>query len=335
MVSIFGTTAGAIQQHDLERCAQLWIAAKVLDGWRHSGRVELERLRSLMVDDYEILSRRRFDQVVAQGDGVFWERGRGRGGQKWLYYRSEARVAFALGVRVVSGFALVVNLDEMLRTRNIRRLRTVFHDLFLSGRGESPISRQSIARATGTSAESQRSYEEERGIERRTVLAIIGRYNAHEMASQRYRDEHDAESRSGGPAFAFVDYHGLCSPANTSKPSERVYIARQLANSYDGTQPTAFERSIRRINTKLRNLYDSSARNRRGNARQSERLYYASEVAWERQQKQLTARYRREQQLGDGRHAQRPRDRVAFVERPAVNQTMFYRESLFFLEKNP
>jgi hypothetical protein len=259
-VAIFGQTAERIQQANDEAAARLWLIARALDE-RGAGRASVDQLRTLFVRRWQLMTWRRLRQIMDEGEERFWQRGTGRHGTRWLYYRSETRVLHAYGATAVYGYGVAVPVEQLVAARSIRPLRQLFYDAAHSARQSlsgytAPIARETLAAITGTSAHTQRRYELARGIEAQATYAIIGRYNAHTLAAEHAADSM-GDARPGGPAFPFIDYHDRlqlpCSPANTSRPSQRVYLARQLGNTYSGTLQLA-PRSKRHANYRLHRL---------------------------------------------------------------------------------
>lgn len=278
-VAIFGHTAELIQQAQHEAPARVWLVARAADA-HGSGRVSVAMLKRLLVsgEGWGLMTWRRLRQILAEGEGIYWQRGHGRASD-WLYYRSEARLLHHYGAECVHGYAVAIPTSQ-LNTRSIRPLRTLLYDAAHSGRTSlsgytAPIARETIEATTGTSAQTQRQYEAERGIEVKSTFAILGRYSRHALAAEQ---AFAGERPFGGPAFAFVDFHNRlrlpCSPANTSRPSQRVYLARQLANTYSGTLQSA-SRSKRHTNYRLRRLrHDAVSTPRGGGLGKAQRRYF-------------------------------------------------------------
>lgn len=259
-VALFGHTAELIQQAQHEAPARVWLVARAADA-HGSGRVSVDALKAQLVSSndggWSLMTGRRFRQILAEGEGIYWQRGHGRG-RDWLYYRSEARVLHHYGATAVHGYAVAIPVHQ-LNTRSIRPLRTLLYDAAHSARTSlsgytAPVARETIEAITGTSAQTQRQYEAERGIVAKSTFAILGRYDRHALAAEQ---AFAGERPFGGPAFAFVDFHDRlrlpCSPANTTRPNQRVYLARQLPNTYSGTLNLA-PRSKRHTNYRLNSL---------------------------------------------------------------------------------
>jgi hypothetical protein len=260
-VAIFGQTAEHVQLANDEAVARLWLIARALDE-RGAGRASVDQLRTLFVRHWQLMTWRRLRQIMDDGERRFWKRGTGRDGTAWLYYRSETRILHQYGVTAVHGYGVALPVAQLATARTIRPLRQLFYDAAHSARQSlsgytAPIARETLAAITGTSAHTQRRYELARGIEAQATYAIIGRYNAHTLAAEHAADDMGDSRPAGGPAFSFVDYHNRlrlpCSPANTTRPSQRVYLARQLGNTYSGTLQLA-PRSKRHANYRLQRL---------------------------------------------------------------------------------
>ena len=314
LVSIFAHTVDAIHRRRLDGPGRVWLLLRYLDP-AGEGRVPVKMARFVLSStesELRCFSSKRFQQLMRQGEGLFWERCKKR---RWIYYRSEVKVAQALGLRRIGGWAVSIPILEL--TKPIKAVRALFYDAFHSGRGEGepvPITRRILRERGGVEAHTQRKYEKSRQIAPEANYATLGRYSKPAWE----RAQHEApEERVGGPAFLFIDYKGMLGK-NRERYKRRkkyrhwhhIYIVRRIGNSYRGTLPLA-KRGRRWTNHKLTNLCKSisaecvSVQPATGNSRFGDedkvwpvqRLYHESAEAIEKVSKWAKKRQRNDLSL--------------------------------------
>lgn len=259
-IKIFSHTLDIIHRHRLDGVGRVWLLLRSID-LQGEGRLSLREIRwRLSHPDsfHKCLSAKRVQQLLRQGEGRFWHRCRQN---RWLFLHSEPRVAATLGVRQIGGWAVEIEIAELLRP--IREVRALFYDAFHSGRGEShgrPITRRSLQERGGVEGHTQRKYEKARGIDPQANYATLSKYSR--PAWQRAQHEAD-EERVGGPAFLFIDFNGILgrNPQRMRRKKNQrhwhhIYIVRRIGNAYLGTLPTA-KRGRRWTNRKLKHLCHS------------------------------------------------------------------------------
>ncbi|MEM7799968.1 MAG: hypothetical protein AAF633_12320, partial [Chloroflexota bacterium] len=259
-IHIFAHLLDLIHRRRLDGLGRVWLLLRYFDH-PGEGRLPLSEIRFRLTrpeSETKCLSSKRLQQLIRQGEGLFWHKSRDR---RWLYLHSEPRVARDLGVQQIGGHAVEITPVSLLQS--VKRVRALFYDAFHSGRGEGcvdPITRRSLHDRGGAEAQTQRKYERLRGIDPKANYALLGRYNRHMW--QRATHEPEAE-RIGGPAFIFIDYKGVLgkNPARIKRKKQfrhwhHIYVARRIGNSYQGTLPTV-KRGRRWTNWKLKHLCQS------------------------------------------------------------------------------
>lgn len=226
----------ACLRNDVVSPARLWLIAKTLDS-AGTGVLRVANLRKQITDKHNnhfICGKRRFRALLAQGEGIFWERDT----HHRLWLRSYQKVAQRLNVNRLSLRPVQIPLKAL--TTNIFTTRAWFYASFHMGRGNTPISRDAIDKITGIDAQTQRKYESETNIRASFNYAIA------EPASPQAIQEH-AWQRGGG-SFTFKDskgYHGK---------KAKEYIAWQLPNTYEIEGQPCSRGMQKRINSALKHL---------------------------------------------------------------------------------
>lgn len=214
-----------------------------MDRENGEGRVLLRKIRHEIAHpagELKCLSKKRLQQLIRQGDGVFWHKSKDG---RYLYYHSEARVTAAIGLQTIRGFALQIPIQDLLKP--IRHVRAWFHDAFHSARQEgygNPITRRVMQTRGMADGRTQREYESLRGMQKRSEFAVIENYSKAAWERAQYEDQ---DERVGGPAFIFVDLKGILgeNKERYKQPKGRrhwhnIYIMRQIGNAYAGSLTT-------------------------------------------------------------------------------------------------
>lgn len=259
-VRIFGHVLDTIHRHKRDGCGRVWLLARHLD-LVGEGRIKLGKLRHEICDpagSLRCLSKKRLQQIVRLGEGVFWHRS---ADGRWLYYHSEARVAAALGMTAVKGFAVEVPIAKLVQ--KIRLVRATFYNAFHTTRGDgfnNPITRRVMQSRGMREKRTQRRYEAVEGISTRSQFAVIGQYSKSKWQRAQWEDGSEEQNKVGGPAFIYIDYKGILgkNPDRIKRPMYKrhwhnIYILRQIGNAYAGTLSSP-KRGRSWTNQKIRHL---------------------------------------------------------------------------------
>ncbi len=192
-----------------------------------------------------VCGRRQLANLLAAGDGLFWERA---AGVIWL--RSVVRLAATLGVARLGGAPVAVPVAAL--TGPIGRARAHLYASFHSGRQgvdlltgtprpRGPIARATLTALSAAAPNSQRAYERRAGVGRRSAVAIGPPAGA--------VDEHEVAWRRGRALFHLRDRKG-----RFGRPGA-VYLAWQLPNEYTGPHATLPRGRQKRLNRALADLF--------------------------------------------------------------------------------
>ena len=248
--------AAALQGGDVP-CYRVWLACRFLDeagrGW-----LGLEQVEQELAGGRGVLSLgglKRLRQVLAQGEGRYWERD--EQGRLWLY--GVAKVAAALQVEKLTGRPVLLPLTAL--TGGIQVFKAHLYAAWHSGRKtNNPITRQVQADLTGVPERTQRAYGRLVGLEVQSNIAIGERLEPEKAQERAW--EH------GRAVFTFTDVQGQQGPKN------RQYIAWHLPNSYTGPHQRTSRGRQKKINRKLNDLVKQRAQ---GNGQGTvERVFYVS-----------------------------------------------------------
>lgn len=237
---------------------RLWLLLHHLSQQENtSGNVDEEATRRELTNPkspFYIGSKRYLRRLLADGDGIFWERGRSR---IWLH--GIGRVCRWLEIERLSGQPVEIPVEKLCGS--ITEVRAWLMVAFLGGRKdqERPIARATIKKVTGVGRRTQRKYM--RATRTRVVknTAVLGPYSPH--ALQR------AQIHLGLPAYR-----------------RKGEIHYRMANSYK--MPACVQQvgngRTKAINRRLDHCDSPGG----GNGRQFSRWYYddakAACLAWER-----------------------------------------------------
>jgi hypothetical protein len=238
-VRLYPDLAVAILKEEQAAPARVWLLLQHLDrqgcGW-----VELpEAKRYLTEEPARVCSWRQLRNLLAQGEGVFWDRDNGR-----IWLRSVTRVAASLNLSKLTGKS--VSLPVSVLRQRIGTVRAHFYASFHSGRtgqgdGVKPIARATLQKISNVSRASQQNYERRAGVRRQANFAL---------ASQPTADTEQERAWQRGPAlFHFTDHKGKHGAAG------QRYLAWQLPNHYVGPHRHNNGGRQRRINRDLKDLF--------------------------------------------------------------------------------
>lgn len=258
---IFGHVCDAIYRQNLASPGRVWLLLRYLDQAQGTGRVALSTVKEALThkeNPLACLSWKRLRQILQEGENIFWHRS---AEGEMVYYHSEVRVALTLGLKRIGGWAVQIEVSELVQP--IQNIKALFYDAFHSARGDGlnmPITRHMMDGRGQGDRRTQRKYEAQRGIQNQANYAHVGRYSPAKWQQAKLTP---ADMRVGGPAFIFVDYEGVLGqqPGRLNRPENQqhwhnIYIMRRIGNAYSGTLPTA-KRGRKWTNRKLKHLYDS------------------------------------------------------------------------------
>ena len=227
---------------------RVYLLARALDPAR-SGVVDLDRFRLYFTNTdspYRIFSPRRLRQVLAQGEGVLWDRH--TGDRLWL--KSPAKVAAALGVDRLTGLPVALPVWPLIEGKH--ETAAAFYSAFHASRGEgaNPISQSTLRQATGAAESTQRTYIKTAELTARRNLAIVG---------DATKDGFQNAAWEFGRVFKFRDHVGK---VDQRRPGW-VYVAAHMPSSYASPVEALPRGRQRKINKSLSNLVTYGAQGKR------------------------------------------------------------------------
>jgi len=264
MIKLYPLLALALLKQEQVACGRVWLLLRYLDkagrGW-----LAPDEVRRVLTDEaspFNLCGERQLRKLLAQGDGVFWERDEGH---IWLV--GLVRVAAALGVSKLSGKPVALPLKLLLGP--IGEVRAHLYASFHSSRtrterngsASSPISRATLTNLSGVSPRTQQAYERKADVTVKRNLAVgspVGTVCAQEQAWQH-----------GKALFPFTDFHGR------QGKTGQTYHAWQLPNNYFGPHAHLSRGRVRHHN---RHLADLRQQGDAGNGQRVEmaRRYYTN-----------------------------------------------------------
>ena len=247
VIKVYPDIALAILRRKKAAPGRVWLLLRGADA-AGRGAIDERAAARLLTGDGSPLSvcgRRQLANLLAAGDGLFWER---RAGIIWL--RGATRLAAALGVARLGGSPVAVPLAAL--TGSIGRVRAHLYATFHSGRQRTdlltgrpqprgPIARATLTALTAAAPNSQRAYERCAGVGRRSAVALgplVGAADEQEVAWRRGRalfHVRDSQGRHGRPGA--------------------VYLAWQLPNEYTGPHAALPRGRQKRLNRALADLF--------------------------------------------------------------------------------
>lgn len=241
-VLLFPDLAIAMLRRNVEAAGRIWLLLRHLDvqgrGW-----IEASAARQQLAGQnspLRVCGWRQLRNLLAQGDGLFWQRDEGPASEGRIWLRATAKVAAALNVPRLTARAVDVDVDVLVDS--IGSVRAHFYASYHSGRRHNrPISRQCLEELTGVSRRSQHKYEAEAGIKPRQNWALGARYTQEAVQERAWRQ--------GTGVFQFTDHQGRTGAAGAT------YVAWQLPNSYVGPHDQQVTSSRKRINRQLVDLF--------------------------------------------------------------------------------
>ncbi len=263
-VTVHPTMLMAILRHKQEAPARAWLLLRAIDGLG-SGRLTVEDARRHLTDaasPWRCLGPRRLRQLLAQGEGLFWQRERHEVAQpcgpERLWLKSAAKIAWALDCDKVQGFPVELPVAALLG--GIQGVRAAFYAAFHSGRPESPISRDTLATISGIPGRTQLEYDRTAGVARRRNFAVGECYSAERFQERAWQ--------RGRAVFQFIDIEGRQGRADGQ------YVAWHLPNSYRANYQRRSRGSRKRLNRQLADLVQKGIPGNDGAA--VERVFFAN-----------------------------------------------------------
>lgn len=261
---LYPSLALALLRREQVACGRIWLLLRHLDkegrGWLPPDQVRQELTSP--VSPLYLCGGRQLRKLLAQGEGLFWQRDEGH---LWLF--GLVRVAAALGVARLSGKPVALPLKVLLDP--IGDVRAHLYASFHSGRTKtersgsqsSPISRATLTDLSGVSPRSQQTYERKADVTVKRNLAVgspVGAVCPHNQVWQH-----------GRAHFTFTDFRGRQGKAGES------YHAWQLPNNYFGPHAHLSRGRVRHHN---RQLADLRHKGDAGNGQRSEmvRRYFGN-----------------------------------------------------------
>lgn len=242
-IKLYPSLALALLKREQVACGRVWLLLRSLDkagrGW-----LAPDEVRRVLTDEaspFYLCGERQLRKLLAQGDGLFWQRDEGH---IWLV--GLVRVAAALGVEKLSGRPVALPLKLLLGP--IGTVRAHLYASFHSGRTQtertgsrsSPISRATLTDLSGVSPRTQQTYERKANVTVKRNLAVgsaVGAVCAQEQAWQH-----------GKALFPFTDFRGRQGKAG------QTYHAWQLPNNYFGPHAHTSRGRVRYHNRQLADL---------------------------------------------------------------------------------
>lgn len=273
-IKLYPSLALAMLKQEKVACGRVWLLLRSLDkagrGW-----LAPDEVRRALTDEaspFFLCGERQLRKLLAQGDGLFWQRD-----EAHIWLMRLVRVAAALGVEKLVGKPVALPLKLLLGP--IGTVRAHLYASFHSGRTQtertgsrsSPISRATLTDLSGVSPRTQQTYERKANVTVKRNLAVgsaVGAVCAQEQAWQH-----------GKALFPFTDFRGRQGKAG------QTYHAWQLPNNYFGPHAHTSRGRVRHHNRQLADLRQNGDA---GNGQRSDmmRRYYANasdaEKGWRR-----------------------------------------------------
>ncbi len=236
---------------------RIWLLLQHLDQ-KGQGWLSVDTVRQQLTgkdSPHHVCGWRQLRNLLKQGQDVFWQRDAER-----IWLRSTLRVAVALEVEHLNGRPVTLPISVL--TAGLSNVRAHFYASFHSGRkaAEKPIARSTLAKISGVSPHSQRTYEKKSRVSVQRHIAIGSPINADQAETQAWQ--------RGNALFKFEDRRG-----RQGKPGT-TYLAWQLPNSYAGPHSHCPKGRQKRLNRKLADLFHKGMT---GNDRELiEKRYFAT-----------------------------------------------------------
>ena len=248
-IKLYPTLGSGLLQSKRSAIGRVWLLLHHLDATRRGCLLldEAKQHLTAPTSPYHLFSARRWREVLAEGEGLFWERD--RKGRLWL--AGVQRVAEALEVERLGGHPIALPLDVLLGT--LRTFNAHLYAAFHAGRkNNNPISRATLEKINGVPARTQRMYDQIAHLHRTENYAVGRPVDAMSALEQeQFWLEH------GHFGFVLTDHQGKHGKVG------RKYVAWRLPNSYQSELLHAPRGRQKKINRRLRdktNLVENRAR---------------------------------------------------------------------------
>lgn len=193
---------------------RVWLIARALDT-SGRGSCHVKQLRILLTDKKSPLKMcgwRRLRQILADGEGLFWE----RDNQGRLFFFGMKRVGEMLGVKLGRVRASQkISLPVIKLLKPIAEVRAWLFSAYHIGRSGRVTSRQAIRTQTAVSDRTQRRYDKTANVTQTANYAL-----------SEHSDSLDFAWEYGRSALIWRDKRGLIGTPN------QTYLAHRLPNSY-------------------------------------------------------------------------------------------------------
>ena len=244
----YPTLGIAAMRADRAPAFRLWLVLQALDD-AGRGCHDIGDLYRLLTDKRSRWrmygSIRAIRHIMAQGEGVFWDRHT----DDRLWRRSSARVADALGCGRLVGMPVLLPLKPMMGS--IGKVRAHLYAAYESGRrSDDPISREALAKTTGIKERTQRNYDRLLKRKAKTNIVITG-------LAWNQANEQMMIDRLRMPVFPFCDWKGKRGPAGA------LWVAYRVADTRQRCHKQAAKGRMRKINHAI-NLVNNPARGKHG-----------------------------------------------------------------------
>jgi hypothetical protein len=292
---------------------RVWLLLRHLDRDGRGWVTVDEALTALSADHspLRICGRRQATNLLAQGEGLYWDRGTRRvktgplddattkrppvprRDVPCLWLRSTPRVAAALGVERLSVAPVAVEVAQL--TRSIGHVRAHLFASFHSGRQKTdllsgrpqprgPIARETMQTLAAVCPNSQRRYERRAGVVRQTAFAIGPEAPARDRQTAVAQE---TAWQRGRAHFTLTDRRGRFGPPG------RTYLAWQLPNEYTGPHRRLGRGRMKRMNRALADLLPNGMT---GNSERpaatrprSKRFFGTAKAAWTAERRHTNA----------------------------------------------
>ncbi len=258
-VRVYPTLAHTAVQQGCVPALRVWLLGRHLDrqgrGWLPTADL-VTRLTGKQ-SPLRICGKRRLNQIIQAGQGVFWIRRNGR-----IWFTGAAKLCGRLDIAHLDGRTVLIPLSGLTDSLKLCRAH-LYATVHSRRRDPAPIARVTLTAITGACARSQREYDQLLKIERTACYHLGEKYTTDNLIESYW--EH-------GNGFEFIDAHGRHGRKGAS------YIARQLGNRYAVPQQaqTATGRK-KKINRYLNVLVKKQAQGNEQN--KLERLYFPNGAA--------------------------------------------------------
>ena len=252
-----------------ETAGRVYFLLRHLDQ-KGQGWVEVARARAALTErqsPLRICGWRRLRQLLAQGEGIFWQRNNHR-----LWLQGQHKIGFKLDSGPMHGIPVELPIAALLS--GIQATRAAFYACFHGGRGAQPISRETLRDVTGVPERTQRAYDQLAGVARRQNIAIGAPYASSETEERAWRQ--------GRAVFHFIDTQGRQGREN------QTYLAWHLPNSYTAAYQRRSKGCRKRLNRKLAGLLNKGTTGNDGMV--VERVFFANGALAARQHLREPAR---------------------------------------------